>query len=104
MLLLAEGLFRVDVIVLGDSLKTIVRDLAGQGVEIRGPAGGGPQGESFVFGGGAAYQPGRAQLEFTLGGRRDRLEVRVTIATMRLAQRGTIKVTAQAIARQAAGL
>ena len=99
MLLLAENLFRLDVVVRGDSLQAIVRDLAGGGVLIRAGPGAGA-GRNYAWGDVAAYQPGHAQLEFTLGGGDDRLLVKLTIATLRFADRGTVSVSGQAIARQ----
>ena len=99
MLMLAEGLFRLDVVVHGDSLQTSVRDLVGAGVRIRsGPGVAG--GESYAWGDVSPYQPGRAGLEFTLGSGGDQLLVKVTLATLRFTDRGTVRVSGQAIVRQ----
>lgn len=100
MLLLAEGLFRLDVLVHGDSLQTFIRNFTAGPLEIIGDAGT-PGGISVGFGAAATYSPGRADLGFTLGTAPDQLLVRVTIATLRFADRGVMQVSAQAIARQA---
>ena len=54
-------------------------------------------GGSVAFGDVAAYQPGRSSLEFAPGSGADRVEVRVLIGTLRFAERGTVRVSAQAI-------
>jgi hypothetical protein len=98
MLLLAEGLFRLDVSVAGDTLRTIVRNLSSGQLEISpGPIDAAP---SIGFGEVAAYEPGQAKVEFTIGAGRDSVEVQATIATLRFADRGTLRVSAQAIVRQ----
>jgi len=100
MLLLAEGLFRLDVLVRGDSLQTFIRNLSGWPVDLSGDVGslGGP---TFAFGDAAQYAPGRADLGFTLGTGDDLLMAKVTIATLRFAERGIVKVSALGIVRQA---
>lgn len=100
MLLQAEGLFRMDVTLGGDMVKTDIRNLSPGEIETRGPATG-PGGVSFGFGGVEAYQPGRVEFEFSLGSGSDRVEVNGLIATLRFHDRGTIRVTAQAIVRRA---
>jgi hypothetical protein len=100
MLLLAEGLFRLDVAISGDTLRTFVRNLSSGQLRMRGGTEQ-PDGGSIVLGDAAAYEPARAGIEFTLGSGRDRVDVQGTIATLRFAQRGTIKVSAQAIVRRA---
>ena len=83
----------------GDTLRTVVRNLSsGQLAMESGPAG--DEGGSIAFGDVDAYQPGRSSLEFALGSGVDRVEVRVLIGTMRFAERGTVRVSAQAIVRQ----
>lgn len=102
MLLLAEGLFRLDVRVHGDSLQTFIRNLTTWPLDVHGDGGdlGGP---TFAFGSAGDYAPGRADLGFTLGSGDDLLLTKVTIATLTFADRGTIKVSALGIVRQAGG-
>jgi hypothetical protein len=57
-------------------------------------------GDSYAFGQVATYQPGRAQLGFTIGAAGDRLLVQVMVGTLRFADRGTVRVSARAIVRQ----
>jgi hypothetical protein len=102
MLLLAEGLFRLDVVVSGDTLRTVVRNFTNAPLRMTGGAYG-PDGANVVIGEAAAYEPARAAVEFTLGDADDSAEVTVTLATLSFAERGTVKVSAQAIVRQSAG-
>jgi hypothetical protein len=87
MLLLAEGLFRLDVCVRGDSLQTFVRNLTSWPLDFTGDV--------------SEYAPGRADLGFTLGAGDDLLMTKVTIATLQFAARGIVKVSALGIVRQA---
>jgi hypothetical protein len=100
MLILAEGLFRLDVVVQGDTLRTVVRNLSPGEAQMSDSPGGAP-GISIGAGEIAAYEPGHAGISFALGEGVDRVAVETTIATLRFAERGTIRVTAQAIIRQA---
>ena len=100
MLLLADGLFRLDVVVAGDTLRTIVRNFSPGELRMRGGVYG-PEGANIVVGEAAAYEPARAAIEFTLGRPGDQVDVTVTLGTLRFADRGTVQVTAQAIVRQA---
>jgi hypothetical protein len=102
MLLLADGLFRLDVLIRGDSLQPFVRNLTDLPLEIRNDAGG-LHGTTSASGEAASYSPGRADLLLSLGSGEDLVKARVTIGTLRFAQRGTIRVSAQAIVRHAAG-
>jgi hypothetical protein len=102
MLVLADGLFRLDVLVRGDSLQTFLRNLTDWPLDIRGDANG-VHGPISASGDAPSYSPGRADLEFSLGAGADLVKAKVTIGTLRYAQRGTIRVSAQAIVRQAAG-
>jgi hypothetical protein len=101
MLLLADGLFRLDVAVSADSLRAIVRNLSSAVVEMRGGQGR-AGGAVTSFGEVATNNPGRTQMGFTIGPAGDRLIVKVTLATLWFSERGTVRVSAQAIARQAA--
>jgi len=100
MLLRADGLFRLDVMVRGDSLQTFVRNLTDGPLDIHGDVGG-PRARTVTLGDAAAYAPRRADLGFTLGAHQDRVMTKVTIGTLRFADRGTVRVSAQAIVRQA---
>ncbi|MGA9857486.1 MAG: hypothetical protein WBQ18_06455 [Solirubrobacteraceae bacterium] len=99
MLVFAEGLFRLDVRVIGDSVQTFLRNHTGGRLDVAGESGA-PAG-TVVLGAASAYGPGRADLGFTIGTAPDRLMVRVTIGTLRFAHRGTVRVSAQAVVRQA---
>lgn len=100
MLLLAERLFRLDVVLLGDTLRTVVRNLSSGQLEIE--EGLHPEAEPHLaFGDVAAYQPGQGRVKFALGTGQDRVTVDVTLATLHFAQRGTAQVSGQAIVRQA---
>jgi len=96
MLLLAEGLFRLDVVVAEDTLRTVLRNLSGGVIETETTLGT-ITGESILFGDAATYEPGRAGLGFTITTGGDAVWVRAMIATMRFAARGTVQVGAQAI-------
>jgi hypothetical protein len=100
MLLLAEGLFRLDVIVAEDTLRTVLRDLSGGAIVPRTSLGT-VVGENISLGDAASYQPGRAELGFTIGSGVDAVWVKATIATLRFFERGTMRVSGQAIIRQA---
>lgn len=97
MLLLAEGLFRLDVTLQGDTLRTVVRNLSAGQLVMR-PGTGYPA-AGIAFGDIEPYQPSQAQVGFSLGEGEDRVDVEALIGTLRLADRGTIKVSAQAIVR-----
>jgi hypothetical protein len=100
MLLLAEGLFRLDVSLGPDTFRTVVRNLSGAEIQAMGDRSG--YGEaSFLLGGAAEYQPAKFQSEFALGSGGDRVAVKIVIGTLRFAERGTARITAQAIIRQA---
>jgi hypothetical protein len=100
MLLHAEGLFRLDVTIDGDTVKTVVRNLSpGELDTTRRTADLG--GASIGFGDVGTYEPGRVEFEFALGRGSDRIAVTGVIATLRFKERGTIRVTAQAVARPA---
>jgi hypothetical protein len=100
MLLFAEGLFRLDLVVGPDTLRTVVRNLSGDEIEPTGGSSG--YGEAtYVLGEAASYEPVQSRLEFALGSGNDRVAVKVLIATMRFRERGTVRVTTQAVIRQA---
>jgi hypothetical protein len=99
MLVLAEGLFRLDIVVSDDTIRTVVRNLSSGALEThldhdaQGPIG-------ITTDEAAPYRPGRARLDFALAEGPERVVVEVLIATLRFAERGTVQVTAQAIVRQ----
>ncbi|HEY2162063.1 MAG TPA: hypothetical protein VGH24_12210 [Solirubrobacteraceae bacterium] len=90
----------MDVTLGGDMVKTDIRNLSPGELETRGPATG-PGGVSIGFGEVERYHPGRVEFEFALGSGSDRVEVTGMIATLRFHDRGTIRVTGQAIVRRA---
>lgn len=98
MLLMADGLFRLDVLVRGDSLQTFVRNLTTGELEFHSDAGA-PGGGTVNVGDAASYAPGRADLGFSLGAGQDRVLTKVMISTLRFADRGIIRVSAQGIVR-----
>jgi hypothetical protein len=87
------------VLVSGDTLRTVVRNLSG-GELVTDAEPSADSGVSIGFGDIAAYEPGRTQLRFSLGAGADRVSVSATVATLRFADRGRVRVTAQAIVRQ----
>jgi hypothetical protein len=99
MLLIAERLFRLDVRIRGDSVQTYVRNLSDGELEVHGSVGG--LGTISTSSDDAnRFAPGRADLGFLIGEGDDRLLVRVTIGTLKFAERGTVRVSAQAVVRQ----
>jgi hypothetical protein len=100
MLLLAEGLFRIDVAIEEDTIRTVVRNLSPGKLEP--PVGSGYAIPTTLATAGAArYKPSGTRFAFALGAGADRVGADVTIALLRFPERGTIQVTAQAIVRQA---
>ena len=92
-------MFRLDIAISGDTLRTVVRNLSDSPIEMRRGAGG--QGLAHIaFGEAAEYEPGSSGIEFVLGAGDRPVTVDVSIATLRMADRGTVRVTAQAIVRQ----
>jgi hypothetical protein len=100
MMLLADGLFRFDVALLGDSLRTMVRNLSEGELEIED----GLHGEAephLAIGDVTPYQPGQGRVRFALGTGRDRVAVDVLIGVLRHADRGSARITTQAVIRRA---
>jgi hypothetical protein len=100
MLLRVEDLFRLDVKISGDTLRTMLRNLS-TGELVVSPHSTYGIANNIAYGEAAAYQPGSASLDFTLGGREDRVAVEVKVGTLHLPDRGTVRVTAQAVVREA---
>jgi hypothetical protein len=96
MILTAKDLFRLDVVLNGDTLRTMVRNLSAGDLALDTTS---QPPESYGFGEVAVYEPGVTSLAFALGSGRDRVSVNATITTLRFAARGTVRVTAQAIVR-----
>ncbi|MGZ6617487.1 MAG: hypothetical protein ACXVFQ_24060 [Solirubrobacteraceae bacterium] len=97
MLVLADGLFRLDITVSGDTLRTVVRNFTSDELTMSGGVYG-PEGANVIVGEATAYQPSRAAVEFAIGS----VQASVTLGTLRFADRGTVRVSAQAIVRQTA--
>lgn len=102
MLLLAEDLFRLDVSLTGDALRTMVRNLSGAELESEDGLHGEVQ-PHLVFGDVTDYQPGQGRVAFVLGSGKDRVAVDVTIGVLRFTDRGSARLTAQAVIRQLDG-
>jgi hypothetical protein len=100
MLLLAEGLFRLDVVVSDDTIRTVVRNLSPGKLNIERDSGYGLP-NAIATDEAAAYRPGTAALTFTVGSGTDRVRAEVKIGTLRFERRGTVRLTGQAIVRQA---
>jgi hypothetical protein len=98
-LMLVEKLFRFDVVVASDSLRTVVRNLGGGELEIR-PRHHNEPGTNLAVGDGARYEPTRTGLDFTLRSDHETVVVSITIGAVRLASRGVTRISAQAIVRQ----
>jgi hypothetical protein len=96
MLLLAEDLFRLDIMIVGDTLQTFVRNLTSGELDLHGEVGQ-PRVATTTLGLAARYAPGRADLSFAVGPEDARVVTRVTIATLRFPERGVIRVSAQGI-------
>ena len=99
MLLLAEDLFRLDIMIMGDALQTFVRNLTSGELELSGEVGQ-PRVATTTLGLAARYAPGRADLRFAVGPEDARVLTKVTIATLRFADRGMIRASAQGIVRR----
>ncbi len=98
-LILAPRLFRLDVVVAGDTLRTIVRKLSRAELQVQ-PSHHNEPGTNIVLGDGARYQPARAATSFALHSAAESVLVTVTIGTLLRADRGLLRVSAQAIMRQ----
>jgi hypothetical protein len=101
MLVRAEGLFRIDVVVADDTLRTIVRNLSTEELTLE-PGSGYPEGENLVCGEAAWLSPARSVLAFNLGEGPRSTHVDLVIATLRRPDRGTVRISAQALLRPAA--
>jgi hypothetical protein len=98
----APGLFRLDVTTIPDSMRVVVRNMSPGPIHCSDDGYGRPvlvHGETAAL---AALQPGHHQTTFTLGEPGDAVEVRVILATLRLSDRGMVRITGQAIVRPAA--
>lgn len=100
MLLVADDLFRLDVLIEGDTLRTVVRNLSSGPLEVaRGSTAQHVAG--FVVGEVARYEPGSTGLEFSLGHGKEQVAVSVVIGTLQVPGHGAIRVTGQAVLRAA---
>lgn len=96
-----DGVFRLDAVVVPDNLRLVVRNLSSWTLAFE-PDGyprpvlvqGGDLGE-------LALRPGHHEVAFRLGGADDEraVEVRVVLATLRVLEEGTVRITAQALVR-----
>lgn len=88
-------------VVEGDTLRTIVRNLSAAELMMDQSATSGYGGVSILLGPVEEFQPTCSAVSFALGSGADRVAVDVTIALLHFAERGTVRVTAQAILREA---
>ncbi len=96
----AEGLFRLDVVVVPDNVRVVVRNLSPGALTFTPDGYPRPvvvQGDGL---GELALRPGHHQVAFTLGEPDDGVDVRVVLATLRALKHGTVQITAQAIVRR----
>ena len=98
-----DRLFRLDAVVAPDNLRLVVRNLSGAALEFEPDGYPRPvlmQGDGI---GELDLRPGHHQVAFTLGdpGAPARVEVRVVLATLRMLDAGTVRITAQASLRRA---
>lgn len=84
----------------GDTMRTVVRNLSTGQLDMHDPASD-QHGVSVGFGSVEVYEPGRVEFAFALGEGHDRVEVSGMIATLRFKDRGTVRVTGQAVVRHA---
>jgi hypothetical protein len=98
----APGLFRLDVTPMRDSMRVVVRNLSPGQLTCADAEGYGrpvvAQGATAAL---APLRPGHHQSAFTLGEAGDAVEVRVILATLRLTDRGMVRVSGQATVRRA---
>lgn len=91
--LLAEGVFRLDVAVLGDTLRTVVRNLSDGRLEIDREEGDGYAAPDPA-GAAAALHPARTAMSFTVGD----WHVEAQLALIETGDPGLRRVTGQAVA------
>jgi hypothetical protein len=98
MIVLADGLFRLDVTIFADTLRTIVRNLSPGELTMHSERARSTE-ATIALGNSADYRPTQSTTEFSLGDGPDRVEVSVLLATLRFAGRGNYQVTSQATIR-----
>ena len=98
MLLLAEGLFRLDVLISDDTIRTSVRNLSAGELRFEDPVDPG-RAHGIAFGEALTYRPSSSRVRFSLGRDEDVANVDVLLGTLRFDERGTVRVTAQATIR-----
>jgi hypothetical protein len=102
MILRAAGLFRLDVVIAGDTLRTIVRNLSAGEITMRNDTAGYAT-PAVVTEALLAYAPTGSAIGFTIRSSADLVTVEVLLGTLRFAERGCYQVTAQAIIRRPEG-
>jgi hypothetical protein len=98
----APGLFRLDVTMIPDSMRVVLRNMSPGPIRCSDEGYGRPVVVSGNTAALAALHPGHHQTTFTLGDRGDAVEVRVILATLRMRERGMVRITGQATVRRAA--
>jgi hypothetical protein len=97
----AEGLFRLDVVVVPDNVRVLVRNLSPGPLAFESDGYPRPvevQGDDLSE---LSLRPGHHQVAFTLGEAGDAVDVRIVLATLRALDRGTVQITGQAVVRRA---
>jgi hypothetical protein len=98
MLLLMDGLFRLDVVISEDTIRTVVRNLSAGELTLGEPGDRGrPVG--IGFGEAPAYRPSSSRIQFSLRKGDDLASVDMLLGLLRFDERGTVRVTAQATIR-----
>lgn len=97
-MLFAEGLFRLDVMISDDTIKTVVRNLSAGELTLGDPVD--PvRAQAIVFGEAPAHRLSSSKMQFSLGEGDDVADVDVLLGTVRFDDRGMVRVTAQATIR-----
>lgn len=97
-LLLAPGLFRFDIVIVGDTLRTVIRNMSGGEIEVA-PQHYSDPANNIAFGGNVPIAPVRVAAAFVVRKEDDRVDVEITLGTMPRARNGTVRVLAQAVLR-----
>jgi hypothetical protein len=96
----APGLFRLDLMLEHDNARVTVRNLSESPMDYRSDGYSHPieaQGDETLT---PALSHGHHQVSFTLGERGDAVSVAVVLATLRMLDRGIVRVTGQATVRR----
>lgn len=95
----APGLFRLDTVLEGDALRTVVRNLSPSELDMIGSHHNKP-GTNIVLGGAGVFEPARATIAFRLRSPVEEIGVEVTIGTLLLFEHGLVRISGQAVLQQ----